>query len=775
MRRYRFGGIAALIALVHLAAVTVLGALALATDQGDLLWQLVTRNSSLDWYAEPGKDTFALPWGLTLLLIPIGALQAWALWQVLRGPARGEPARRGRSVALLRLALYAGVACGLVLVAGSPLILALRISWIWSAMGIVSAVVQLAVVWLFFLVLRDTVSRGLRVFSLVAGTVAGVSGLGQEIAGLFDALSATRILNLAGGYGFVSMAWCVSILIAQARDRRWSAATVRIGVIAQVVAFLQPDGFVTFGGNGFPSILTFYTLLGAVSVFGLVWEARTAHELAGPVPLPLPQREPGRAVARWWPLAALAVALPLLPAALNLARGRYLSIGPRGVIEEFVRVNGGSTNAMAWFALDAFVGVGGPALLVLVAVLRRTRRVLRTTTLALSVVAAVAVVSASRATPPSWEFGYEGTQIYPEGMFTRGADGEVFLGISPSWYGAALLASALLLLVLYPAAPARRVRRHVLPAGLATLLALAFVPAADQTRGPVTAAEDCVPHDRWTGEPQVPELTRDQRLVCSLRQANVIAFAATTPDSVILAHARRLCGVYTRNDPEEVARLRAVEGLTREVLTYPLAQVCPSAAAVVSAATAERERENQEWEDDARRMCDASPRHRPRIEPARAVRLREPQWTDYGVLDAYEPTEDGADPFDDGLLERAQDDGLVAALPGHLMVLTHSDFDICVTLETYDRRPPVETRGWDHVAEVGYLSPTGRIVLRDDLSGTELPDLSLDGRAGHYRIRVHYDWFDWKGPQTGGQRLLIMAFPGKGDRPVTHRKPRERG
>jgi hypothetical protein len=108
------------------------------------------------------------------------------------------------------------------------------------------------------------------------------------------------------------------------------------------------------------------------------------------------------------------------------------------------------------------------------------------------------------------------------------------------------------------------------------------------------------------------------------------------------------------------------------------------------------------------------------------------------------------------------------------MIRTHSDYDLCVTLETYARRPPVETKGWDHVVEVGYESPTGEIVLRDDLGGAEFPDLSLNGRAGHYRIRVHYDWFTWKGVHEGGQRLLIMAFPGKEDKPVTYRKTLKR-
>ena len=56
-------------------------------------------------------------------------------------------------------------------------------------------------------------------------------------------------------------------------------------------------------------------------------------------------------------------------------------------------------------------------------------------------------------------------------------------------------------------------------------------------------------------------------------------------------------------------------------------------------------------------------------------------------------------------------------------------------------------------------------------TGTELPDLSLNGRAGHYRIRVHFAWFPWDGDKYGTQRLLIMAYPGPGDKVVTYRRP----
>ncbi|SDL40026.1 hypothetical protein [Nonomuraea jiangxiensis] len=774
MGRYRFGRIAALIALGYLVALAVLGVIALTTDRGDLLWKVVTRQSSMDWFFSGEESTITVSWGLAVVLLLIGTIQAWALWQVLRGRAQGELTRRGRTVGLLRLALYLGVGYALFSTVSAPLIVAWDVPWPWSVTDLVSGFLQLAIVWLFFLVLRDTVSRRLRLFSVVAGSIACLSGIGQEIATLLGGPALVmRIVSLTNGYGYVLLAWSVSILIAQAKDPRWSAATVRIGVISQVAFLIQPSGMVTFGDGGIPGIFTVYTLIGAASVFGLVWDARTAHELANPLSQPVSAQATARPAARRWPLPAVAIVLPLIPAAVNLAHGRYHWIGPRGVIEWFVRVDGGSLNAVAWLALDVFVGVGGPALLVLAAVLRRTHRSVRFATLTLTIAAAVGFVSAlttTRGDSGFDEYFYEGTQIYPEGLFT-GTNGETFFGISPSWYSAALLASALLLMFLYPAAPAQRVRLHV---PLAALVVLGFVPVADQIRGPVTSAEKCDPRDTWSGGPTPPQLTRDQRLVCSLRRGELIKFAATTPDAVILAHARRLCGIYTRNDPHEVTRLQTAEGLRRDSLTYPLAEICPSAGAAVKAAAAKEEREMQAWEADAQRMCDSAPRHRPLVEPAKVTRMKEPQRTDYGVVESYEPTEDDADPYEDGLLERAQKDGLVAALPGHLMVLTHSDFDLCVTLETYTRRPPVETKGWDHVAEVGYESPTGQIVLRDDLSGTEFPDLSLNGRAGHYRIRVHYDWFEWKGSREAGQRLLIMAFPGKGDKPVTYRKPAKR-
>ncbi|MFE0151149.1 hypothetical protein ACFWY5_28670 [Nonomuraea sp. NPDC059007] len=766
MRRYRFGTIAALIALGYLAVIAALCALMPATPHNGLLWKVVTRDMFTDRLFAPG-----IPWGLTLALVLVGALQAWALWQVLRGRARGELTDRGRKVGLLRLALYLSVGTGLLDTASVPLIITREIYWVWSVTGIFSSLVHIAVAWLFFLVLRDTAPRGLRLFSLVAGALVGVLGIGQHITEVLGLDVVAQYFTLDGLSGYIWLAWAVSILIAQSRDPRWSTATVRIGIAAQVVSVLQPTGSMSVVslGSEFPFTMVSYSLLSAVGVLGLVWEARTAHELAGPLPeaaVPAPERS----AARRWPLPAVAIVLPLIPAAVNLAQGRYFWIGPRGTIEQFVREE--SWHAQTWFGLDVFVGAGGPALLILAAVLRRTRRAVQVVSVTLAVAAAVGLVSALTARTGSAEFRYEGRQIYPEWIFAQALDGEIFFGISPLFYSAALLGSALLLRLLYPIAPAPRARHHVLLAGLAAVVALGFVPAADQARGPVTTAKVCNPYP-GTRLPDEPELTPDQRFVCSLRQGNVIKVGATASDAGVLAYARRLCDIYTRNDPEEVARLKATDGLQRDDLAHPLAEICPSANTVVKAVAAEQDREFQEWQAAARRMCDATPRHRPLIKAAHVTRVKEPQLTDYGVVETYEPTGTDQDPAEDGLLDKAQDDGLVASLPGRLMVLTHSDFDICVTVETYTRRPPVETKGWDHVAEVGYESPTGDIVLRDDLSGTEFPDLSLNGRAGHYRIRVHYDWFKDKDGQEG-QRLLIMAYPGKGKKPVTYREPPKR-
>ncbi|RVX42357.1 hypothetical protein EDD27_4981 [Nonomuraea polychroma] len=753
MRRYRFGRIAAFAAVAYLVVILALGVVASATGRIGLVWWPVMREEPL--------ERLTLSWWILLLLGLVAAVQSWAYWQVLRGRVRGESPAADRRVALLRGTLYVSVAFAPV----APLL-----PWTWWLSGAFYLLYATTVV-LYFLVLRG--ARWLRLAVLCGGMLSVLSWIADTV--WFSLDTPGWLSEFTRWHDVTWAAWMVPLLVAQARDPRWSRTTVGMGALSLAMVLLQPSAIMSISSLDEVAIeLLIYSLLSAFNVFGLVWQARSAHDLASP-PQPA-SPPPARFSARRWPLPVVAIVPPLLPAAVNLTQGMPFWLGPRGALGRFIREDGSVPMSIAWVAVDLLVGVGAPAVLILIAVLRRTDRFLRVTKLTLIITAAVGVVSVLTTAPGEWALPGPGNQvpIYPDDLFVE--NGEIVLGggISPLWYSTALLASALVLMALYAPAPAQRLRHHVLVGGLATAVTLAFLPTSDQARGPVTTAADCEPPEHWeTGEPEELTLSPEQKFVCGIRQNRMFSFAATTPDQVLLAHGRRLCGVYTRNDPLELGEL-AREGLSREALTAPLADICPSAAATAKKAQEADDQEFEAWEADAQRMCDSTPHHRPRITPAKAIRIKEPQWTDHGLLEVYEETGDDYDPADMTLLRKAQDNGLVAARPGHLFVRAHSDFRLCVTLETYTRRPPVETTGWDQVVEVGYESPTGQIVLADMLSGTELPDLSLNGRKGHYRIRVHYDSFAWKGEQGKGQRLLIMAFPAKGDKVITYHQPVER-
>ncbi len=74
----------------------------------------------------------------------------------------------------------------------------------------------------------------------------------------------------------------------------------------------------------------------------------------------------------------------------------------------------------------------------------------------------------------------------------------------------------------------------------------------------------------------------------------MIALAATTPDSMILTHARWLCGIYTRNDPREVADLQAAHGDPGRA-DLPARGASAPAPGRGQAAAAEEDREMEEW------------------------------------------------------------------------------------------------------------------------------------------------------------------------------------
>lgn len=276
--------------------------------------------------------------------------------------------------------------------------------------------------------------------------------------------------------------------------------------------------------------------------------------------------------------------------------------------------------------------------------------------------------------------------------------------------------------------------------GVALLALLSFLPVADLGSGPITAVDQCGSIDR--GGRETPMGAR-----AYLCEAHAGERFTKVPDHLALAYGRTRCAAYTGSEADR----------------WWIAPICPKAAADVK-----RERDAEEAEYQAReaanqRVCDAS-RHRPLTKPVRVARER--TRTDYGVLESYEGEEGGQ--FDDGLLDTVQDNGLVAGIPGHLMIRSHSDYEICLTAETYRRRPPVEVKDWNHVVEVGYESLAGSIELMDPMDGEgALPNLAFLGK-GHYRVRVHYREPDWDSGTP--QHILVMVYPGRSDKVIVHRR-----
>ncbi|WP_405394040.1 hypothetical protein [Microbispora hainanensis] len=284
-------------------------------------------------------------------------------------------------------------------------------------------------------------------------------------------------------------------------------------------------------------------------------------------------------------------------------------------------------------------------------------------------------------------------------------------------------------------------RRSAVP--LAALALVAFLPVADLAAGDI----DLRPCELRTVEGPVSEAfdvlpygTGERAFLCGARAGGGFR---NVSDRDLIAYGHAACDAYRPGGSD----------------AYFLAAVCPPVEADLRKQKAAAEAEFHAREAAYQRVCDAA-RHRPPTRPVRAVRTR--MGTDYGVIESSE-TED---PFDDGLLRSMAPDDLVAAIPGHLIIRTHSDYDNCLTAELYRRRPPVEVKGWDHVVEVGYESPTGHIELMDPMAGeSDLPNLAFRGK-GRYRVRVHYREPEWEAGTP--QHLLIMVYPGSGRRTVEY-------
>ncbi|NAS23011.1 hypothetical protein GT755_15080 [Herbidospora sp. NEAU-GS84] len=277
-----------------------------------------------------------------------------------------------------------------------------------------------------------------------------------------------------------------------------------------------------------------------------------------------------------------------------------------------------------------------------------------------------------------------------------------------------------------PGAAARLLSRPRVRRGFVRLTAAGLIASLVQTDGHrgAVAAHDCAAltygDDIAVGE---------AAYLCGMRGGGRFA---GIPDRDLVAYGRAACARYP---------LRAES-------VYDLAPICPlahrDATALILSETV-----TYDLADAASEVfCDLN-RHRPLIRPAHVA--SDLTWTDYGAIESWEPDvaeESAGDP---------PEGPLIAAAPGVLALNVDPDFDVCLTAEVYPRRPPLETKGWEQVVEVGYRSSTGHLELNDPIGGGH--GLKVPGlRRGDYRIRAHFRPTDGYQPQL----LLLMIFPGKG-------------
>jgi hypothetical protein len=254
-------------------------------------------------YAQYGQGGWLGP-----LLTGICGLNAWMLWQVLRGPALPRTEGLTPGVVWLRRLLYAGVAGDLV---------------VWELVEELSDPVEdvgSLLLWAVTVVLLTRVVGGVSARFRVVALVLGLTGV---LAPALLFLLGDPDLSMISLLGLASCGWTVMILIGQRRDGRWSNATIDVGRLALVVLLASPvlspalqSESSLFNGLGL--------VMGTLGMLSTVWLARTAHELAGPTGMPAVETAAppagGRGRLRF---VAVALVLPLI--AVGAEEGAQLS------------------------------------------------------------------------------------------------------------------------------------------------------------------------------------------------------------------------------------------------------------------------------------------------------------------------------------------------------------------------------------------------------------------------------------------------------------------
>ncbi|GAB3884743.1 hypothetical protein GCM10027612_18920 [Microbispora bryophytorum subsp. camponoti] len=303
-------------------------------------------------------------------------------------------------------------------------------------------------------------------------------------------------------------------------------------------------------------------------------------------------------------------------------------------------------------------------------------------------------------------------------------------------------------------------------AAVLAVTAVVLLPAASAPPGRVSGERelDCA----GFGDGTVTGLSAaDKRFLCTVRghdrpyDLGVEGWDEVS-DQDVLAQGRHLCALATRHGGDIAAR--AVSEAPQASLAGALADLCPAVAGAQQAEADRRQAESDAYVAQKERACAAHPRHRPKVLPVRQRRAT--MWTEFWTIDGWEEGYEGeGDPPD--LVE-----DLVGGGRGTLAIWAADEVGhACVTAESYTRRPPPETRGWEEVVEVGYESPTGALALSDG-DGTRLRGLTTRG-PGSYRVRVHLRGrelvYQVAYPPDGAVELLVQVFPGTAKKPVVYK------
>ncbi|TLP62429.1 hypothetical protein [Microbispora triticiradicis] len=301
-----------------------------------------------------------------------------------------------------------------------------------------------------------------------------------------------------------------------------------------------------------------------------------------------------------------------------------------------------------------------------------------------------------------------------------------------------------------------------------TVAAVVLLPAASAASGRVSAEWelDCA----GFGDGTVKGLTTAERhFLCAVRGYGLPSDPSydsgvegwdEASDEAVLAQGRHLCALATRHGGDIGAR--AVEEAPEASLATKLAFLCPAVAGAQQAEEERRQAESDAYVAEKEQVCAALPRHRPEIRPVRQRRAT--MWTEFWTIDGWEEGYEGDPP------DLVRD--LVGSGRGTLAIWAADEVGhACVTVESYTRRPPVETRGWEEVVEVAYESPTGALELVDG-DGRRLTGLTTRG-PGSYRVRVHLRGrklvYQVPDPPDGAVRILIEVFPGRAKKTVVYK------